>query len=284
MPRIRIDNTTDDIGSFGKDIAHTPVNPDREAAMAYVPTGALPLPAFTPTIDRTYKLYIGGKQARPDATYVRSIKDPKGKVLGQVSEGNRKDIRNAVEAAHAAQAGWGKRAAHNRAQIIYYLAENIELRRDEIGSRIAAMTGCSLEQGVGEVDASVMRLFHWAAYADKYGGTVQETTLYGATVKVNEPVGPIGIACPEECPLLGFVSLFAPAVVRGNTIVIIPSEKHPLVALDLYQVFETSDVPAGVINVVSGSKDVLIKTLAEHQDVEACWFVPIFDVSAVVMV
>lgn len=83
--------------------------------------------------------------------------------------------------------------------------------------------------------------------------------------KVNEPVGPIGIACPEECPLLGFVSLFAPAIVRGNTVIIIPSESHPLVALDLYQVFETSDVPPGVINIVSGSKDVLMKTLAEHQ-------------------
>eukprot|EP00038_Savillea_parva_P016057 m.15743 g.15743 ORF g.15743 m.15743 type:complete len:830 (-) comp3308_c0_seq1:246-2735(-) len=272
MPRVRIDTAGADNAAFGKDLPSTPVNPDREAPQAYVPTGALPLPSFTPTVDRTYKLYIGGKQARPDATYVRTIKDPKGKVLGQVSEGNRKDIRNAVEAAHAAQKGWGKRAAHNRAQIVYYLAENIEVRRDEFVSKICAMTGCSPEQGAKEVDASVMRLFHWAAYADKYGGTVQETTLYGATVKINEPVGPIGIACPEEYPLLGFVSLFAPAIVRGNTLVIIPSEKHPLAALDLYQVFETSDVPAGVINVVSGSKDVLMKTLAEHQDVEACWY------------
>eukprot|EP00037_Helgoeca_nana_P015389 m.143660 g.143660 ORF g.143660 m.143660 type:complete len:830 (+) comp22996_c0_seq1:122-2611(+) len=272
MPRVRIDTTAADLGAFGKDEPQPPVNPDHESPMAYVPTGALPLAAFTPTIDRTYKLYIGGKQARPDATYVRTIKDPKGKVLGQVSEGNRKDIRNAVEAAHAAQGGWGKRAAHNRAQIMYYLAENLEVRREEIAGRIAAMTGCTVAQGAAEVDASVMRLFHWAAYADKYGGTVQETTLYGATVKINEPVGPIGIACPEECPLLGFVSLFAPAIVRGNTVIIIPSEKHPLVALDLYQVFETSDIPAGVINVVSGSKDVLIKTLAEHQDVEACWY------------
>ena len=122
------------------------------------------------------------------------------------------------------------------------------------------------------MDASISRLFHWAAYADKYGGTVQETGLYGATVKINEPVGPIGIACPNEYPLLGFVSLFAPAIVRGNTMIIVPSETAPLAALDLYQVFETSDLPAGVVNIVSGHKDHLTKYLSEHQDIEAMWY------------
>ena len=100
---------------------------------------------------------------------------------------------------------------------------------------LAQMTGGTIEQGRAEVDASIDRLFHWAAYADKYGGTVQETTLYGATVKVHEAVGPLAILCPDQAPLLAFVSLLAPAVVRGNTVVIVPSEKYPLAALDLYQ-------------------------------------------------
>ena len=182
-----------------------------------------------------------------------------------MGEGNRKDIRNAVEAAHAAWPGWGKRAAYNRAQIVYFLAENLQVRREEFAERLVAMTGCSIDDGRHEVDASIDRLFHWGAYADKYGGTVQETTLYGATVKVHEPVGPIGIACPDECPLLGFVSLIGPAIVRGNTLIVVPSQKYPLCALDLYQVFDTSDLPDGVINIVTGDRDHLIKYLAEHQ-------------------
>jgi len=272
--RIRI-NPSDLRGSlakFGSLVPGRPVNPMNTEPEEYVSSGSLPLPSFTPTIDRTYKLYYGGAQKRPDATYMRTIKDPSGKVLGQVGEGNRKDIRNAVEAAHAASGGWAKRAGHNRAQIVYYMAENLEQRRDEFAKRISQQTGCSLEDGAKEVDASIDRLFFWAAYADKYGGTVQETALYGATVKVNEAVGVIGIACPDECPLLGFVSLFAPAIVRSNTIVIVPSEKSPLCALDLYQVFETSDLPAGVVNIISGSRDHLSKYMTEHQDIEAMWY------------
>ena len=146
------------------------------------------------------------------------------------------------------------------------------MRREELAQRIHSLTGKKLDRARAEVDASVARLFHWAAYADKFGGTVQETQLYGATVKLNEPVGVMGIACPDEEPLLGFVSLFAPAVVRGNAVVIVPSEKYPLLACDLYQVFDTSDLPGGVVNIVTGKRDHLIKTLTEHQDVEAVWY------------
>jgi aldehyde dehydrogenase (NAD+) len=217
-------------------------------------------------------MYIGGGQKRPDATYSMPVVGANGTVLAQVSDGNRKDIRNAVEAAHKAAPGWGKRAAHNRAQIVYYLAENLEMRHAEFSQRISAMTGATIEEARREVDASIQRLFHWGAYADKWGGTVQETTLYGATVKIHEPVGVMGIACPDECPLLGFVSLFAPAIIRGNTMVIIPSQKAPLCALDLYQIFDTSDLPGGVVNIVSGYKDHLTKYLVEHQDVEAVWY------------
>eukprot|EP00823_Brevimastigomonas_motovehiculus_P000699 TRINITY_DN1088_c0_g1_i1.p1 TRINITY_DN1088_c0_g1~~TRINITY_DN1088_c0_g1_i1.p1 ORF type:complete len:859 (-),score=216.46 TRINITY_DN1088_c0_g1_i1:1384-3960(-) len=224
------------------------------------------------SVDRTPKLHIGGKQCRPDGEYTRAILTPEGDLISNVAEGSRKDIRNAVEAARNSQHGWGKRAAHDRAQICYYIAENLTARSKEFATRIVQQTGCSMEDAEKEVAASVDRLFFYAAYADKFGGVIQETTLYGVTARIHEPVGVIGIACPDEFSLLGFVSLLAPALVRGNSVVIVPSEKHPLSATDLYQVFDTSDVPAGVINIVTGERDTLTKTLAEHFDVDSMWY------------
>ncbi|XP_065831165.1 aldehyde dehydrogenase family 16 member A1-like [Oscarella lobularis] len=261
-----------EIKGFGESVPPRPLNPTNQKQAIEYPS-VMELNGVTvPSIDRTLKMYIGGAQKRPDAPYARPVVSPSGNVVGQVGEGNRKDIRDAVEAAYSAAPGWGKRAAHNRAQIVYYIAENLELRHGEVAARIAAMTGRSLQDAKEEVDLSIQRLFHWGAYADKYGGTVQETTLYGCTVKVNEPVGVMGIACSDSFPLLGFVSLFAPAVVRGNTMVIVPSEKYPLSATDLYQIFDTSDLPGGVVNIVTGSRDHLTKYLAEHQNVESMWY------------
>jgi aldehyde dehydrogenase (NAD+) len=225
-----------------------------------------------PSIDRTPKMYVAGKQARPDGSYTSAVLNPDGKVVGQVGDGNRKDIRNAVEAARKTEAAWGKRNGHNRAQIIYYIAENLEARADEFTNRIASMTGQKAKDARIEVDAAISRLFTYAAWADKYGGTVQETTLRGLTIATNEPIGTIAIACPDEYPLLGFVSLFAPAIARGNAIVIIPSQKYPLSATDFYQVFDTSDLPGGVVNIVTGNRDHLCKTLAEHDQIDAMWY------------
>eukprot|EP00057_Strongylocentrotus_purpuratus_P035130 XP_797815.1 PREDICTED: aldehyde dehydrogenase family 16 member A1 [Strongylocentrotus purpuratus] len=244
-----------------------------------IPTNNPPAPSTVqvdgfsmPSIDRTYKLYYGGAQKRPDGMYSRPVMDAEKQVVALVADGNRKDVRNAVEAAHKAAPGWGKRAAHNRAQIVYYMAENLEQRRDEVAQGIARLTGRDMKSALNEVDLSIQRLFYWGAYADKYGGTVQETTLYGATVKIHEPVGVVGIICPEESPLLGFVSLFAPAVVRGNVVVAVPSEKYPLPALGFYQVFETSDLPGGVVNILTGDSSHLTKYLSEHQDIQAMWY------------
>jgi aldehyde dehydrogenase (NAD+) len=224
-----------------------------------------------PQIDRTPKLYVGGKQKRPDGNYTFPVYDPAGRVVGQAAEGNRKDIRDAVEAAHKA-AKWGLTAGHSRAQIIYYIAENLAARSDEFAARISAMTGVDAKTAQAEVDASVSRLFTYAAYADKYGGTVQETPMRGITLALNEPIGVMGIACPDDAPLLGLISLVAPAIARGNTVIVIPSEKYPLCATDFYQVLDTSDVPDGVINIVTGNRDHLSKTLAEHDDVDAMWY------------
>jgi aldehyde dehydrogenase (NAD+) len=224
-----------------------------------------------PPLDRTYKLYIGGKQVRPDQGYAREIKSPTGRVLGQVAEGNRKDLRNAVEAAHAA-AGWGRGAGHMRAQILYYIAENLAPRGEEFAERIAEMTGGGVEAARREVRASIERLFTYAAWADKWDGAVHHVPIRGVTLAMNEPIGVMGMVCPEEYPLLGFVALVAPAVAVGNTVVVVPSEAHPIAATEFYSVLETSDVPEGVINIVTGAKESLARTLAEHLDVDALWF------------
>src|SRR5436309_426799 len=228
--------------------------------------------SLLPPIDRTYKLFIGGAQVRPDQGYSRKILSPSGALLAEVAEGNRKDIRNAVEAAHAAD-GWARTSGHSRGQVLYYLAENLAQRADEFAERISDLTGGAVGDGRSEVDASIARLFSYAAWADKYDGAVHQTPIRGVTLAMNEPVGVIGIACPEEEPLLGFVSLVAPAVAVGNTVIAIPSEIHPLAATELYTVLDASDVPVGVINIVTGAKDALAKVLAEHDDVDAVWYV-----------
>ncbi len=224
-----------------------------------------------PPIDRTYKLFIGGAQVRPDQGYSRKILAPSGALLAEVADGNRKDIRNAVEAAHAA-AGWAHTSGHNRGQILYYAAENLSVRSAEFAALIGGMTGEGEAAARSEVEAAVARLFSYAAWADKYDGAVHQTPIRGVTLAMNEAVGVVGIACPEEHPLLGFVSLVAPAVAVGNTVVAVPSEARPLAATELYTVLEASDVPAGVINIVTGAKDALAKVLAEHDDVDAVWY------------
>jgi len=220
-------------------------------------------------------MYVGGKQVRPDGHYTRAVLGVKGKIVGQVGDGNRKDIRDAVEAAHAAHTakpGWAMRHGYNRAQILYFIGENLDARRDEFVERIVVQTGRSRKSAQAEVGVAVGRLFTYAAWADKLGGSVQETTLRGITVAVNEPIGVIGVACPDSYPLLGFISLMAPAMARGNPVVMLPSEKYPLSATDFYQVLDTSDVPPGVVNIITGDRDHLTKTLIQHEDVDAIWY------------
>jgi len=249
----------------------TPLSEDaRPAAPVFAAKGAVKAAdADSPfAIDRTAKLYIGGKQARPDGAYSRAINGANGAFLADIGEGSRKDIRNAVEAAHKA-AGWAKATAHNRAQVLYYIAENLAIRADEFAARIAQQTGSN--DAAREVAASVERLFYWAAWADKYDGQVHQPPMHGITVALNEPVGVIGIVCPNENPLLGFISLVAPALALGNRVVAVPSEQYPLSAIDMYQVLDTSDLPGGALNIVTGSSDELARTLASHGEIDAVW-------------
>ncbi len=265
MDRPRPDFKVGDSKKWGE---HTPARPA-------APTVARANGHNLPRVDRTPKMYIGGKQVRPDGAYTITVLGADGQIVGQVGDGNRKDIRDAVEAAHAAhlsKPGWAMRHGFNRSQILYFIAENLDARNAEFVKRIVEMTGRTQKAAQAEVDAAVERLFTYAAWADKYGGSVQETTLKGITVGVNEPVGVIGIACPDEYPLLGFVSVMAPAIARGNTVVMIPSQQYPLSATDFYQVLDTSDVPGGVVNIVTGDRDHLVKTLVQHEDVDSIWY------------
>ncbi|HEU5219621.1 MAG TPA: aldehyde dehydrogenase family protein [Gemmatimonadales bacterium] len=233
--------------------------------------GSESAPAFPP-VDRTAKLYIGGKQARPDSGYALPVTDPDGRTIAEVGRGNRKDIRNAVEAAHKAEPGWATASAHNRAQVLYYVAENLAVREAEFAARLTALTGCTPAAAETEVSASIRRAFAYAAWADKYDGRVHATPFRNVTLAMNEPIGVMGLVTPTEAPLLGFLSLVLPSVAMGNCVIAVPSERWPLLATDLYQVFDTSDVPGGVINIVTGSRRELAPVLAAHDDIDAVWF------------
>ncbi len=219
-------------------------------------------------INRTIKLYIGGKQVRSDSGYSLECRGRGGVLLGEVPLGNRKDVRNAVEAAHRAE-GWTRATAHNRAQVLYYVAENLTQRGAEIAARLAAVVG--KRRAAAEVKLGVERLFYYAAWADKFEGSVHKPPLRNISIAMNEPVGAVGVVCPAEWPLLGFLSLALPLLCAGNTVVAVPSAAYPLIVGDLIQVFETSDMPSGAINLVTGQPAELLKVLAQHDDLDALW-------------
>ncbi|HJR17242.1 MAG TPA: aldehyde dehydrogenase family protein [Gemmatimonadales bacterium] len=257
---------------WGRDARRSSAAPSTAASSTAASSTALP------PINRTAKLYIGGKQVRPDSGYSLPVTDQSGQRIGEVGQGNRKDIRNAVEAAHKA-AGWARTTAHNRAQVLYYLAENLAARAEEFSRRIAAITGDPAAAD-REVGLTIDRTYTYAAWADKYDGAVHHTPYRNVTLAMPEPMGVLGIVCPDSWPLLGFVSTVLPAVAMGNTVAAVPSARAPLPATDLYQVLETSDVPGGVINIVTGQSDELARVLAAHDDVDALWYFGSAEVSA----
>lgn len=228
-------------------------------------------------VDRTAKLYIGGKQARPDGGYSKAIYGKSGALLGHVGLGNRKDVRNAVEAAAGAKS-WSKTTGHLRAQILYYIGENLSARAAEFADRIDAMTG--KKSGADEVEASIQRLFTAAAWADKYDGQAHGVPIRGVALAMKEAVGVIGAVCADEAPLLGLVSVMAPAMAMGNRVVLAASEAYPLAATDFYQVLDTSDVPAGVVNILTGSHAELAAPMASHLNLDAVWSFSSTDLSA----
>jgi aldehyde dehydrogenase (NAD+) len=223
-------------------------------------------------IDRTPKLYVGGKGARPDSGYSYPVRGADGAHLGEAGLGNRKDVRNAVEAALKA-AAWSGASGHARAQVLYYVAENLDARGREFAERVRSLTGAAADDAQREVDASVRRLFTYAAWADKHDGAIHAVPIRGVALAMHEPWGVMALSCPDEAPLLAFVSLVAPAIALGNRVVVTPSPRWPLAATDLYQVLDTSDVPGGVVNVITGDRDELARTLAGHEEVACHWYV-----------
>ncbi len=221
-------------------------------------------------VDRTLKFYIGGKQVRPDGGHSLATFNADGSKAAYVGSGNRKDIRNAISAASKASS-WGSLSGHARAQIIYFIAENLSVRELEWVERLKNLCGISKKQAKAEFDESISRLFSYAAWADKYDGAVHSAPYRGVTMALPEPVGILAQIAPENSPLISTISLIAPAIAMGNCIVFVPSQKFASVALELVQTFETSDVPAGVINIVSGIKQDLAEQLAGHAEADAMW-------------
>ena len=239
-------------------------------ALALASNGAAALSQGLPPLDRTTKMFIGGKQVRPDTEQSLPVLCSRGERIGEVGAGSRKDIRNAVAAARAASA-WSSTTSHRRAQALYYLAENLSLRADEFATRLVASTAVDRAAAQVEVEAALQRLFAYGAWADKYEGVVHVPPMRGIALAMVEPIGVVGVICPDEAPLLAFVSLMAPLLAMGNRTVIVPSERHPLLAVEFCQVLESSDLPGGVVNVVTGKIDALLPTLAAHDDVDAVW-------------
>ena len=222
------------------------------------------------SIDRTLKFYIGGKQVRPDSGHSIETFNANGTLAAVVGSGNRKDIRNAVNAAVKATS-WSSQSGHGRAQILYFLAENLAVRESEWIERLETLCGISNENAKAEFDESISRIFSYAAWADKYDGAVHSAPYRGVTMALPEPIGVLAQVAPENQPLLTTISLIAPAIAMGNRVILIPSDSFPSVALELVQTFETSDIPPGVINIVTGDKSELSHQLVGHAEVDGVW-------------
>ncbi|HEX9160865.1 MAG TPA: aldehyde dehydrogenase family protein [Thermoanaerobaculia bacterium] len=223
------------------------------------------------SVRKTYKLYINGEFPRTESGRFYAVKNSGGELLANACRGSRKDLRNAVQAARKALASWSGKTAYNRGQILYRIAEVCEARAAELVDELRRQ-GSAAGEARKEVDAVIDRWVYYAGWSDKYAqvfGTVNPVAGPYYNFTVPEPTGVVGVVAPELPALLGLVSRIAPAIVGGNTAVAITSESRPLAAITLGEVFETSDVPGGVINLISGLKSELVPWMAAHMDVNA---------------
>ena len=222
-------------------------------------------------VRKTYKLYINGEFPRTESGRFYPVRGEGGALLANACRGSRKDLRNAVVAARKAQAGWSGKTAYNRGQILYRIAEVCEARAAELIDELRKQ-GASAANAKRELEQVIDRWVYYAGWSDKYTqifGSVNPVAGPYYNFTVPEPTGVVAVVAPEEPSLLGLVSRIAPALVGGNTVVAVTSESKPLAAITLGEAFETSDVPAGVINLVSGLKSELVPWLAAHMDVNA---------------
>ena len=222
-------------------------------------------------VAKTYKIYIGGKFPRTESGRYYPLHSARGDILANVCRGSRKDFRNAVVAARGAFAGWSKASAYLRGQILYRIAEMLEGRREQFIAELS-LQGVSKRRASSEVDASIDRLIYYAGWADKYQqvfSAVNPVNSSHFNFSVLEPTGVVAILAPEDSGLLGLVSNIAPAIVGGNTCVVLASESQPLCAVSFAEVLHASDVPGGVVNILTGFKSELTGQFASHMDVNA---------------
>jgi acyl-CoA reductase-like NAD-dependent aldehyde dehydrogenase len=221
-------------------------------------------------VRKTYKLYIGGAFPRTESGRAYEILDARGRLLANACRGTRKDIRDAVRAARKAQPDWAAKTAFNRSQILYRIAELMEGRRDQVIAEVMAAEGVGRARATRLVDAAIDRWVWYAGWADKYPQIVGAVNPVGGpyfNFSIPEPTGVVGVIAPEDSSLLGLVSRLAPVIVSGNAAVVLASERRPLPAVTLAEVLATSDVPGGVVNLITGLRRELVGHLAGHMDV-----------------
>jgi acyl-CoA reductase-like NAD-dependent aldehyde dehydrogenase len=223
-------------------------------------------------VRKTYKLYVGGKFPRSESGRSYPVADSKGKHLANAALASRKDVRDAVVAARTAFGGWSSATAYNRGQILYRIAEMLEGRREQFTADVAAAEGLTARRAQAAVDAAIDRWVWYAGWTDKYSQVFGSTNPVAGpffNFSVIEPTGVVAAIAPQESSLLGLISVVAPILTSGNTVVVVASEQRPLPAITLSEVLATSDVPGGVINILTGSVDELVPHLASHMDINA---------------
>jgi acyl-CoA reductase-like NAD-dependent aldehyde dehydrogenase len=229
---------------------------------------------MSPRLDvkKTYKLYVGGAFPRSESGRTYEVTDGKGRFLANAARASRKDVRDAVVAARKAQPGWAAATAYNRGQVLYRVAEILEGRRAQFADEVAAVEGLTPKQATAQVDAAIDRWVWYAGWSDKYQAVHSTANPVAGPyfdLSVPEPTGVVAALAPQGSSLLGLAAVVAPIVVSGNTVVVVASQDRPLPAITLGEVLATSDVPGGVINVLTGHTDELAPVLASHLDVNA---------------
>lgn len=225
-------------------------------------------------VDKTYKIYIGGKFPRTESGRFFALEDSKGSVIANICRGSRKDFRNAIVAARSASPGWSAATAYLRGQILYRIAEMLEGRHDQFVAELV-LQGVARRKAKHEVNATVDRLIYYAGWSDKYQqifSSVNPVSSSHFNFSVLEPTGVVSVLAPDDSSLLGLVSNIAPAIVGGNTCVVLASESRPLCAVSFAEVLHASDVPAGVVNILTGFREELTTQFASHMDVNAVVF------------
>jgi len=223
-------------------------------------------------VRKTYKLYIGGAFPRSESGRSYPVSSSRGKLLAHAAQASRKDVRDAVRAARSALRGWSGATAYNRGQVLYRVAELLEGRRAQFSDEVAAAEGLSAPKARAAVDAAIDRWVHYAGWTDKFAQVTGATDPVAGpyfTFSLPEPTGVVGVLAPQDSSLLGLVSVVAPVLATGNTAVVIASQDRPLPAVSLTEVLATSDVPGGVLNLLSGFTAELAPWLAAHRDVNA---------------